>query len=799
MVTRRRTRLGGLSALNRKLVRDLYAMKGQALAIALVMAAGIAMFVAYLSNFTSLEGTRAAYYAEERFADIFAGASRAPERVVADLAAIPGVEDVQTRVVADVVLDVPDLDEPATARLVSVPAEGRPRLNDLYLRRGRWVSADRPDEVMASEAFVDAHGFQPGSVVSAVINGRRRELTIVGVALSPEYVYSIRPGELVPDARRYGIFWMGREALASAFEMEGGFNDVVLSLSRGAAPDSVIASVDRLLAPYGGRGATPRALQFSNWTLENELGQLQSFGFFVPAIFLVVAAFVLNIALTRALALQRPQLAALKALGYANREIAWHYLKWGLAIAMAGSAGGLVVGRWMGASMIALYNEYFKFPRLLFQLRGDVIAGALCISAGAALAGAALAVRRAVAIAPAEAMRPEAPARYRASAIEAALLRRHVSNATRMILRNLQRQPVRALTTIVGIGFAVAILQVGLSLMASMDALIVTEFTVAERQDVIVNFVQPASASARYEVARLPGVLDVEPGRVVGVRLRAGHRERSLAITGLPAIPDLRRPIDRHGRVIAPPAGGGVMLSAILARVLGVRPGDTITAEVLEGSRPIRPLVVAGLVDDIFGISAYMEMGALHRVMSEDDTLSNAALTVDAAHERDLSRRLKTLPLVAGVATKRLVLENFRKTMAENMGLMLTLNVLFASVIAFGVVYNAARVSLSERHRELASLRVLGFTRAEISLILLGELAILTLLALPVGAAIGGGLTALLVGSFESEIYRFPLILSVSAIAWSALIVIAASLVSGLFVRRQLDRLDLVGVLKSRE
>ena len=792
-------RLAGLSALNRKLLRDLYAMKGQALAIALVMAAGVAMFVAYLSNFTSLEDTRQAYYAKERFADVFASATRAPERVAADLSAIAGVEDVQTRVVADVVLDVPGLDEPATARLVSVPVDGRPRLNDLYLRRGRWVSPGRPDEVMASEAFVEANGFHPGSVVSAVVNGRRRELTIVGVALSPEYVYSIRPGELVPDARRYGIFWMGRDALASAFEMEGGFNDAVLSLSHGASIEGVTASVDRLLAPYGGRGAMPRALQFSNWTLENELKQLQSFGFFVPLIFLVVAAFVLNIALTRALALQRPQLAALKALGYTNGEIAWHYLKWGLAIATTGAFVGILVGWWMGAAMIALYNDYFKFPTLLFQVRGDVIASAVGITSVAALAGAVLAVRRAVQIAPAEAMRPEAPARYRASAVETSALGRRLSTAARMVLRNLERQPVRALTTVVGIGFAVAILQVGLSLMASMDELITTEFTVAERQDVTVNFAQPASASARFEVAHLPGVLKVEPGRVVGVRLRAGHRERSLAITGLPVEPDLHRPIDRAGRVIAPPAGDGVMLSAILATVLGVAPGDTVTAEVLEGARPVRPLVVRGLVDDIFGISAYMEIGALHRLMGEDDTLSNAAVTIDPARERELSGRLKALPLVAGVATKRLVLENFRKMMAENMGLMLTLNVLFAVIIAFGVVYNAARVSLSERRRELASLRVLGFTRAEISLILLGELAVLTLASLPVGAVIGGALTTLLVRAFESEIYRFPLVLNAPMMAWSAIIVVAASMVSGLFVRRQLDRLDLVGVLKSRE
>lgn len=789
-------RLRGLRSLDRKLVRDLVAMKGQATAIAAVMAAGVAMFVAYLSNFDSLERTRQDYYATQRFADVFANARRAPERVRDQMAALAGVSDVETRVVADVVLDVPGLDEPATGRLISVPSSGQPRLNALYMRAGRWVTPGHPDEVIASEAFVEAHGFHPGDRVGAVINGRRRDLTIVGVALSPEYIYSIRPGELIPDARRFGVFWMGREALAAAFQMEGGFNDAVVQLAADATPEGVVAGLDRVLTPYGGRGAVPRAQQFSNWTVDNELNQLRSFGFFVPFIFLLVAAFVLNIALTRALALQRPQLASLKALGYTNRELAWHYLKWAIVIAVAGAVVGVALGAWMGHSMLGLYNEYFKFPALEFHLSIGVAVAAVGIASGAALGGAFTAVQRAVRIAPAEAMRPEGPARYRRSLIERSGLR--LTTASRMIVRNLSRHPARALTTVLGIGFAVAILQVGFNLIDSMDELITTEFSVSERQHMTIGFVEPRSPDAAHAVERLPGVLRVEPARSVAVRLRAGSRQRTLAITGLPSTPDMRRPIDRDGRVIAPPVEG-LALSAVLARALDITPGKDVEVEVLEGHQPRLRMKVARLVDDIFGISAYMEIGALHRLMREDATLSGAALLIDSGREPALSAALKRQPAVGGVATKRVVLENFRRTMAENMGLMLTFNVGFAAVIAFGVVYNAARVSLSERSRELASLRVLGFTRAEISLILLGELAVLTLLALPAGALIGWGLTAWLVRSFESEIYRFPLVVSARVVAWAALTVVAASMASGLIVRRQLDHLDLVGVLKLRE
>jgi putative ABC transport system permease protein len=793
MVTRR----GVMSALNLKLLRDLLAMRTQALAIALVIAAGIAMFVAYLSNFNSLERARDDYYRTQRFADVFANVRQAPNQLAGRIGQIGGVEDIETRVVAEVVLDVPGLDEPATGRLVSIPADGRPRLNDLFLRRGNWITAGRTDEVLVSEAFANAHGFQPGDRVGAIINGRRRDLVMVGIVLSPEYVYGIKPGELVPDARRYGILWMGHEALATAFEMEGAFNDVALSLARNAIPEAVVADLDRLLEPYGGRGASLRELQPSNWMLNSELSQLQSFGFFVPLIFLFVAAFVLNIALTRALALQRPQLAALKALGYTNRELVWHYLKWALVIALLGAIIGVAAGVWMGTSMLALYHEYFTFPVLAFHLSGPVVLQAALIALVSAFVGAYTAVRRAVAIAPAEAMRPEAPARYHTSVFERAAGPR-LGITGRMLARNLQRQPLRALTTVLGIAMAGAILQVGFGLIRSVDELVGREFNVADRQNMTVTFLQPLAPEASHALARLPGVMRVEGRRVVAVRLRSGHVHRTLAITGLPAEPDLKRPIDRDQRVVAP-RGSGLILSTILADVLGVEPGDDVTVEVLEGQQPVRRILVEGLVDDVLGTSAYMDETALHRLMREDATLSLAALVIDTTREAELTAALKDVPAVAGVASKRVVLENFRQMMDQNMGVMLTFNILFAGVIAFGVVYNAARVSLSERSRELASLRVLGFTRAEISLILLGELAVLTVCALPLGAAIGHWLTSLLVGSIESEMFRFPLVFNVQAVALAALTVTIASLISGLLVRRRLDHLDLVGVLKLRE
>jgi putative ABC transport system permease protein len=787
-----------IAALDRKLLRDLWEMRSQAIAIGAVMAAGVVMYVTYLSNFDSLRRTVDTYYERQRFADVFAMLKRAPSSLEADLRAIPGVSVVDTRVVADVQLDVPELQAPATARLISIPARGRPQLNDVFLRDGRWPDPLRPDEVLALEVFTEANRMRPGARVAAIINGRRRALTIVGTAMSPEYVFSIRPGEIIPDNRRFAILWMERRALASAFNMEGGFNDVCLRVMPGVPVEEVIARLDRLLEPYGGLGAIPRRLQQSAWTLDNELTQLSTFGFIIPAIFLAVAAFVLNVALVRALALQRPQIASLKALGYSNRELGWHYFKSALVIAALGSAAGVVVGARLGAAMIQLYNQYFRFPSLDYQLSGGVALGAIVLGFISAAIGAFSAVRRAVRVPPAEAMRPVSPARYRPSIIETPRIQRSLGQGARMVLRNLERQPLRAMASVVGIAFGGSILLIGFGFVDAMDVLVMRQFNDGMRQDVTVSFVEPRSSAAMHSVEGLPGVMAVEPMRAVPARLRAGARSRTLALTGLLPQPDLNRVVDQQGRPhILPPEG--LVLSRMLGVVLGVAPGDEVQVEVLEGWRPQRRVRVAGIIDDIMGLQAYMDLNALGRLMREGRSVSGAYLHVDPAALDSLYSRLKLTPAVAGVAIREAALRNFRDVMAQNMNLTIGINVIFAAIIAVGVVYNAARISLSERERELASLRVLGFTRAEISSILLGELAILTLLSLPCGTLIGYLLGLFIMQIFQNEVYRIPFVVTMATVAWGWLTIIGAAALSALAVRRRLDRLDLVAVLKSRE
>jgi putative ABC transport system permease protein len=788
----------GLRALDRKLLRDLWAIRGQALAIALVIAAGTAIFVAMFSTFDSLDLTLRTYYDRYRFADVFASLKRAPLSLAGQIERLPGVAQVETRVVVDVTLDVPGLSEPAVGRLISTPAGARAGLCDVFLRGGRLIEPGRPDEVLASEGFARAHHLEPGDTIGAIVNGRRRELRIVGLALSPEYVYTIRPGELFPDEARFGILWMERRALASAFQMDGAFNDVVLKLMHGASDREVTTALDRVLAPYGGVGAIPRALQTSAWYLSNELVQLRTSGTIIPVVFLGVAAFLLNVVLTRIVAVQRPQIAAVKALGYSNGAIAAHYVKWSLVVALAGGLLGVAVGAWLGWAFTRMYTLFFHFPLLLYSVNVQVVVGGIAIGLTAAVTGALGAVRRAVLLPPAEALRPEAPASFSESWAERLGAKRLLSQPARIILRTLQRHPGRVALSIVGIALGASLLVVGNFSLDSVDLMLDTQFNLAQRNDAMVTLVEPSSASALDELRRLPGVTDAEPFRAVPVRLRSGPRFRYVAISGIPERPRLNRVIDASRRVVEMPADG-LVLSAKLAQLLGVGRGDPVTVEVLEGRRVTRTLAVADLVDEYMGTNAYMDIDALHRLMEEGQTVSGAYLLVDRAAEQALYRRLKATPRVAGVMLRRAAIQSFQDTFSEMVRKIQVVYVLFAAVIAFGVVYNSARISLSERARELATLRVIGFTRAEISYVLLGELGLVSVVAVPLGIVLGYVFAALVAAASESEMYRIPLVVTSTTCAYAGTTILVATIVSAMIVRRRLDRLDLVEVLKTRE
>lgn len=787
-----------MSALATKLWRDLYALRGQAVAIALVIASGVMTFIVFQGSLASLTLTKDRFYQDQQFAEVFANAKRAPESLRERIAGISGVNLVETRVVTMAHLDVPGFDEPVRGSLLSLPDGRQPDLNRLHLRTGTLPAPGRSDEVVISDGLAEAHGLEPGDHIDAIINGRFHRLRIAGVALSPEFVYQIGPADILPDYERYGVLWMNRRGLATALGMDGAFNDVALTLQAGAAAEPVIEALDLLLEPYGGTGAYAREEQTSHRFLMEELRGLEGMAKVIPVIFLGIAAFLLNVVVTRTIRTQRTQIAVLKAFGYRDGALMWHYIQMTGVIVLAGAVVGVGFGSWAADGLARIYAEFFRFPELVFRLDAGVAVTAVGVAAAAALLGTFNAVRNAVSLAPAEAMRAPAPAGFRRSFIDRGWLGRKLTQGPRMVLRNLSRYPVKAGLSVVGIALAVSLLMLGTYQNNAVRYMIDVQYRLVQRMDLAMTFAEPTSARAAGELMALDGVNHVEVFRAVPVRLRNGHRQYLTVLQGLPREGQLRWVLGERLQNVALPEHG-MMLTDYLADYLGVVPGDMVQVEIMEGQRRTVEVPLAGIVRELVGVGAYIERRQLNRLLGEGEAISGAWLLVDRHRQAEVHAALRNVPRVVGVGSISEAGVRMQDYLDDSMLMVISIMLLLAGVVAFAVVYNNARITFAERARELATFRVLGFTRAEITRLLVGETGVLTLVALPLGWLLGIAFCLLINEAFSTDMFRIPFILTPASLAIAALGVFVATGISLVLIGRRLGRLDMVSALKDIE
>ena len=788
-----------MRTLDRLLIADLRHLWRQAVAICLVLAAGIATFTMSGSTIRSLQTTYDRYYRDYRFADLFVSLKRAPNSLARRLAELPGVDVVDTRVVRDIILNLPDMPEPATCRMISLPPDADASLNAIHLRRGRMPDSLRRGEVLASELFAEAHGLRPGDRVTVIMAGREERLRIVGIAMSPEYIYAVAPGQILPDNRHFGILWMPYRQMAAAFNMEGAFNAASFRLASPPVPiQDVIAQIDELTRRYGGLGAFTRDDQSSHRRVADEVHQLRGMALVSPTIFLSVAVFLFNLVFSQIVHHQQEEIATMRAFGYRPAEIGLHYVKiLGLLVAVgtcAGSAAGLYLSRYM----VDLYGRFFRFPVLQYVIAWDQLPVAACLSLAVGVLGGGASIARAMRLPPAVAMRPESPPVYRPSLVERLGLGRFLSPAAALLFRRLERNPRSTALSILGLGLGVAVLVLGSFMEDTIQYVMDVQFQRAQRQDVTVTFYEAVSAGVVHDAAHLPGVWAVEPFRAVPVRLAHGNISRRTSLMGLERDPRLFRILNANEREVTLPPGG-LTVSEKLAEVLDARPGDLLEVELLEGRRFKRSIPIVAVFPDYSDPCAYMNRFDLHRLLQEGECCSGVFLAADQRRLDELHEELKLTPTTAGVSLKRAALESFERTIADNLLPMRIMNATFAMIIAFGVIYNCALMTMAEQGRDLATLRVLGFTRREASLVLLGELAVITLAALPVGLPLGFLLSYLATLALDTESHRFPLVISRATFASATVVILLASAVSGLIVRRMVDKLDLLAVLKVKE
>ena len=787
-----------VKALNRKLLRDLRLMWSQALTIALVVASGIAGFITSFSAYDSLVWSRDRYYADARFADVFATLKHAPLSLTQRLQNIQGAAHVQTSLSHIAPISINMVADPMVGRLIGLDANIPQPLNLVQLRKGRMPLPHHGGalEAVVSEGFATARQLQPGDQISALMNSKRETLLIVGIALSPEYIFAGLGGS--PDQRGFGVFWLDRQTLAAAYNMQGAFNQVAIRLAPQAQEGIVIDQLNRILEPYGGANAHGRDLQLSHMILTSEIKEQRVLGTVLPSIFLAVAGFLLNVVLSRQIATQREQIAALKALGYDNTQIGLHYLQWVLIIVGLGLVMGVALGATLGRWFVGIYADVFRFPQLLYQLRPALLLAATGVALGSALLATFGAIQATVKLAPAEAMRPPSPGIYRPLPLEQWGIKRWLSPAARMVLRTMQRRPLRTGMTIFGVASAMAIVISGAFWRDTIALLLNTQFNVVLRGDISIALQEPRPDNVLYALAKLPHIKAVEGARSAPVRLSNQHHSWRGTLQGKIAQPELHRIVNDQLQHLSPPLDG-LLITDRLADKLHLSVGDSVLLEFQDGQRRNITLPIAGTITEMMGMNAYIHKTTLHTLLREGAMVNQITLAIEPGEDSSVLNRLKNIPQVTLAISKTLMQRNIEEVTARNVLVFSAILTAFATMIAIGVVYNHARIALAERAWELASLRVLGFTRGEVSALLLGEMALNLLLALPLGMLLGYLLSAGIVNLIKTDEFLMPFVIQPATYAFAALCVIAAGAGSALIVRRRIDTLDLVSVLKTRE
>lgn len=788
-----------MKALNLKLFRDLWHIKGQVIAVALVIASGIATLIMALTTLESLQKTSRQYYSDYQFADAFVSAVRVPESIKVRLENIDGISLVQTRITKYSSLDMPGFKEPVMGLFISIPEHKQPRLNQLALREGRWIEPGATDEIIVNQPFAEAHGLSLGDQLPTIMNGKKRFFTVVGIGLSPEFIYSLSPGALMPDDKRYGVFWLGNESLEAAYDLKGAFNDASFKFEPGADHQALLKQIDMVLEPFGGSNSYLRDDQTSYWFVNNEIEQLKTMSTILPAIFLLVAAFLTNMVLSRMITNEREQIGLLKAFGFTNFQVGFHYFKMVLVMCFLGILIGVITGSYLGSANAKVYAEFFRFPVFVYEVSVQSFVISSSVSVFAALSGVIGALARAVQLPPAVAMVPPSPELYHKSLVDNANIKNWLDQPTRIALRQIIRKPLRALFTVIGISFAVGLMVMALQWVDAIKYLGTSYFNDAQRQDMTMAFYQNQQQETLLQVKRLPGVIEAEPLRYVSVEFINGTKSHRGVITGIPSDATLQPIYDAEkSRLVVLPEGG-IVIGTLLAEKLRVKVGDRVHVIFLTKNNLQAEFPVVGIFDTFLGMPAYVSLKSLNRVLGEEGQYAMLNLIVDPMHYGPLYRKIKDTPAITAVTSKNASLEAFNNTVAESMLVLILVFVILSSILVFGVTYNMIRIALSERGRELATLRVLGFTKGETSYILLCEVGLLTLLGLGLGCIVGWGITHTMGYAMETELFRIPVMIYPNTYSYAVLITILASVVSAVFVVKRIHKLDLIEVLKTKE
>jgi len=768
------------------------------LAVAAVILTGISCYVALNSAYRDLVLTRDTYMKQYRMADLFFHVERAPASITTRIASLPGVLKADGRLVFDVTLDLPDRPDPAVGRIISIPDKPSPFINGVHLGSGKYPGPAGSNKVLLSKDFAEANEFDAGSTFEALINDKKHKIVVSGTGLSPEYIYVIRGiQDFLPNPQGFGILWAGRTFAQEAFGYENAVNDIVVRIEKGADSRALLDRIDTILDPYGVTYKYERKNQLSYRSLDDELMGLKGMSKIVPTIFVFVASTILFILVGRMVKRQREQIGVMKSFGYGDFQIFLHFAGFSVAIGLVGTVTGLLAGDSLARAMVEMYGDFFHFPLLEHRIYPDITVGAVFFGlAGPVIAGF-FSARKTMGIAPAVALRPEAPDVYtRGSLLEAIrFLWNRLPFTWKIIVRNITRHKGRSGFVIFGVALSTGILMMSLFFMDSMDYLIKFQYHYTNRQDAKILLTRCKGMKVLHDARRLPGVRRAEPLFEMPYEIQNGNVKRNILVVGVPRQSSLLHVLDTSlRRVELPPHG--IVLPEVTARSLRAKAGDRLVLKPLYPGFREKTANVARVVPQYLGQTAYMDIRSASCLMDEALAVNGILLEIEKEGYAELVESVKDTPAVATVELKYRVLKHFREMFLDFMWIGMLFYILFAGVIGFSVIYTSAALSIGERARELATMRVLGLHHREVVRAVFGEYFTLSLIGILSGFPLGLLFAWSIITAYQSELYTFPFVVYPSTYAKVAFCIVIFIVLARLACERPLKKLDMVATLK---
>lgn len=787
-----------MGILNRKLIRDLWQIKGQFISVLVVVIIGVMFYTGINAGYRNLSGASEKYYSDYRFADLWATFYKAPESVEQKAQALPFVKMATGRVVQDVNIGISG--QNAVIRLITLPDVKKDIVNDIVIQSGKYFSDADSNQCLVEEGFFKAHGLKEGDYIYPVINGNEVKLKVIGSVISPEYVYALKDAsELVADYNKFGIVFVKKSFGQAVLGLDGMVNSLGMTVKEGTDIGKAKDDIEKLFREYGVTAVTDRDAQVSYKLVSEKMKGYQSLGTAFPVIFFIVAAVIIFITMGRMVENQRVQIGVLKAFGFSDLQVLVHYLSFSALIAILGSVIGSILGVFLGKGFTGLINQYFVFPNPQAKMYPDLVIPASLLTLFFCLLAGYNSCKRAFAIMPSEAMRPRSPMKGRKILIERiGILWRNLEYTWKMILRNIFRYKRRALLTSIGVIFATAITVFALGEKNSMDHLVAQQYTNIQNYDIKVSFTRFMSKEELNTIRGISHVVKLEPVVETGVELSNGWRKKDTGFTALIDNPQMYRAADKEGNPVRLPHNG-ILIPDKLARALDVKPGDMVSIKSFLPGREKKEVPVKGIIAQYLGTSAYSSMDSVNLILGEGGIANSVVLKIDSASsEKQVIDALKKMPAVGSVQSKTEAMNN----LVSNLGAMTSaigFMIFLASVLSVAVIYNIATISIFERQRELAMMKVLGFKDSEVRRLVFNENYLITLFGILIGLPLGSLLGGSMMASYESDAYTFPFLVGGRSYVLAAILIIGFTAIANFILMKKISRIGMVEVLKSIE